>query len=350
VNFPNHSHTIRVTVQQFVVVCPSSLVSNWGKEFDKWIGRASQPKRVVIKKGGEAGLQLIRAYCSTMKQQLSNPIGQVLIISYDLFRMNVEQFQEINKDSIGLLLVDEGHRLKNTSGSLTLTALKSLKSDARLCITATPIQNNLSEFYNLANFVCPGVLGDLATFRRDYERPIAAANNKTASRDQRNFGKSQSQALDATTQRFMLRRLQKDILKTMLPPRIEALLFCRPSERQCELYRSITQNTNANGSQTDALNTLTSLRKICSHPFLYEKEDEEADVSVAASQSGKLIVLDALLKAIRCTAPDDKVIIVSNFTSALSLIEALILEPRHLSSLVSQTGWFDRAPAAPSLS
>jgi DNA repair and recombination RAD54-like protein len=63
-------------------------VSNWAKEFDQWIGRASQPKRVVIKKGGEEGLQQIRAYFGSMKRQQMNQTGQVLIISYDLFRMN----------------------------------------------------------------------------------------------------------------------------------------------------------------------------------------------------------------------------------------------------------------------
>ncbi len=68
--------------------------------------------------------------------------------------------------NIGLLVVDEGHRLKNTSGSLTLSALETLNCNARLLITGTPIQNNLSEFYNVANFAIPGILGDLNAFRR----------------------------------------------------------------------------------------------------------------------------------------------------------------------------------------
>jgi len=68
--------------------------------------------------------------------------------------------------NIGLLIVDEGHRLKNTSGSQTIDALESLKCDAKLLITGTPIQNNLSEFYSIVNFVLPGILGDLTTFRR----------------------------------------------------------------------------------------------------------------------------------------------------------------------------------------
>jgi DNA repair and recombination RAD54-like protein len=330
--------------KQFVVVCPSSLVNNWANEFDKWIGKAGSPKRVVIKKGGEEGLAQIKAYCSKMKQ-LSNhrQNGQVLIISYDLLRMKAaEQFQSMaQQQTFKLLIVDEGHRLKNTAGSLTLTALESIQCDARLCITATPIQNNLSEFYTIANFCCPGCLGDLPSFRRNFERPIAASSGSNATQQQRRLGAMQAKELDKITQTFMLRRLQKDILKTMLPPRCEMLLFCQPSVEQCDLYRSITQdetlqqddnnnNNNNNNNAAEALTKLTALRKICLHPSLYDADDTVGD-SLLVAQSGKLVVLDALLMSIRKHAPSDKVVLVSNFTSALSVVESLVLEPRSLS-------------------
>jgi len=322
--------------KQFVVVCPSTLVKNWANEADKWLGRASQPKRVVIHKGGEEGLRQIRAYTSSMKQALKNHTGQVLIVSYELFRRHSNQFVFPEHTSVGLLVVDEGHRLKSSSGSLTLSALESLPADARLCITATPIQNNLKEFHALANFCCPGILGDAASFRKDFERPIAAANQKNATREQLVMGRAKSKELETLSKTFMLRRLQKDVLKSMLPPRTEALLFCRPSPRQCELYRQLTKKqTGAVG--TDALALLTALRKICSHPFLYDEEAAPAattsnNTDTAASSlslSGKLVVLDALLQQIRQQCPDDKVVIVSNFTSALSLIETLILQPHN---------------------
>jgi DNA repair and recombination RAD54-like protein len=140
------------------VVCPSSLVTNWANEFNKWLGKASQPKRVVINQGGAEGLTQMKSFFTP------KPFSQVLILSYDLLRLNAKLFSEIKK--VGLLVVDEGHRLKNSAGSLTLTALESLDCDARLLITATPIQNVISDFFNIANFVCPGLLGDLATFRR----------------------------------------------------------------------------------------------------------------------------------------------------------------------------------------
>jgi DNA repair and recombination RAD54-like protein len=87
--------------QRFVVVCPSSLVKNWAHEFDKWIGKASQPKRVIIK-GGEEGIKQLKAF-SVVKPGCHS---EVLIISFDLFRMNVNCLKDIKK--VALLVVDEG--------------------------------------------------------------------------------------------------------------------------------------------------------------------------------------------------------------------------------------------------
>jgi DNA repair and recombination RAD54-like protein len=308
------------------VVCPSSLVTNWANEFDKWLGKASQPKRVVVQKGGQEGLHQIKAW--------SNKASEVLIISYDLFRMNADTFSQVQQP-VACLVVDEGHRLKNTAGSLTLTALESLPCQARLCITATPIQNNLSDFFTVANFVCPGLLGDLASFRREYDRPISASNNKNCSTKQHLGGLAASRRLDEITQTFMLRRLQKDILKTMLPPRTEVLLFCRPSQAQCNLYQQLTGSDRAEGERVmaDALTTLIKLRKLCLHPMLLEADEAGIDDITDVRASGKVQVLDSLLQQIRAKAPSDKVVIVSNYTSALSMIERSILKPQRLTYL-----------------
>ncbi len=221
-------------------------------------------------------------------------------------------------------MVDEGHRLKNTNGSLALTALESLVCESRLLLTATPIQNVLSDFYTIANFCCPGLLGDLISFRRDFEKPISAANQRNCSILQRQEGATQARILDQLTKTFMLRRLQKDVLQSMLPRRQEVLLFCRPSTVQCSLYQKLTRSQ----ATDDALAVLTSLRKLCSHPSLLSpKIDDPFDIA----HSGKLQVLDQLLRQIRSFPANDKVVIVSNFTSALTLIERSILLPQHLS-------------------
>jgi SNF2 family DNA or RNA helicase len=197
-------------------------------------------------------------------------------------------------------------------------------------ITGTPIQNNLSEFHNVANFVCPGILGPLTQFRREYERPITAANNKKASSGEKAKGREMSRELDSITSSFMIRRLQKDILRVLLPPRIETLLFCRPSQTQCNLYQDFARDVAKNPMQT--LPLLSKLRKLCSHPDLVSESDTRLNIGNShdnLEDSGKLNILDNLLVSVRETCPGDKVIVVSNFTSALTIIEKSILQKRN---------------------
>ena len=161
----------------------------------------------------------------------------------------------------------------------------------------------------------------------DYERPITAANQKNASREQKAKGKEQAKALDALIKPFMLRRLQKDVLKSMLPPRTEVLLFCRPTSAQCRIYENLCSEATSTSMSTEALVSLGNLRKLCAHPSLLNATTEgtkAADVAL----SGKLTVLESLLYAIR--NENEKVVIVSNYTSVLSLIESSILKPKQL--------------------
>ena len=235
-------------------MCPSSLVNNWAREFDLWLGNVGKPKRVVVRKGGEEGTQQIKAF-SVVKP---NNLSEVLIISYDLFRMNATILKCVQ--NVELLVVDEGHRLKSTAGSLTMTALKSLPCEARLCITATPIQNNLGDMYTIVNFVCPGVLGELATFRKEYEKPITtASSNQNCTANQKRLGKERSLILEKIIRSLMLRRLQKDVLQKILPPRHVFLLFCRPTQTQRELYKNIAGRYDQDYfCKTDRLRTITS--------------------------------------------------------------------------------------------
>eukprot|EP00536_Pseudo-nitzschia_multiseries_P011611 jgi/Psemu1/289799/fgenesh1_pg.405_\ len=330
---------------RFVVVCPSSLVNNWAREFDKWLGKVGLPKRVVVRKGGEDGLSQLRAFNAVKPTNTS----EVLIVSYDLFRTNANVLEHVQ--NVALLVVDEGHRLKNTAGSQTMTALMSLPCDARLCITATPIQNHLGDMHTIVDFVCPGVLGDLHTFRREYERPIAKAAHKRATPEETRRGGEQSRLLDRILRSLMLRRLQKDVLKQSLPPRHVCLLFCRPTVEQREVYREVASGQTFGGggggggsSSQDHLTALMRLRKVCIHPSLIGTNPGDNGNHGTATlgsrsgnsrglrceTSGKLWVLRQLLEELRATAPSDKLVIVSNFTSTLTVVEDCVLAPLRL--------------------
>jgi SNF2 family DNA or RNA helicase len=70
---------------------------------------------------------------------------------------------------VGLLVCDEGHRLKAAGGNQTIAALSSLPTRRRVILTGTPLQNNLAEFYSMANFVNPGTFGTLSSFKRIFQ-------------------------------------------------------------------------------------------------------------------------------------------------------------------------------------
>ena len=164
----------------------------------------------------------------------------------------------------------------------------------------------------------------------EFERPISAANHKGANAQKRNRGSIQSRALDEITRTFMIRRLQEDVLKSSLPPREEVLLFCRPSEEQCNLYHQMTKR-GLKSLEAEALQILTNIRKLCAHPNCDASAMPQNETPKDfVERSGKLSVLQSLLLATREQTPDDKVVIVSNYTSALSLIEDYVLRPNEL--------------------
>ena len=121
----------------------------------------------------------------------------------------------------------------------------------------------------------------------------------------------------------------------MLPPRAEVLLFCRPTSMQCQLYKQITNQHGTSGSigaTSDALTALTNLRKICAHPALFvdttlvgTNSSSGCTTTATVNLSGKLKLLDALLTTIRAKAPQDKVVVVSNYTSACTWTFAFVV-------------------------
>merc|ERR1719201_1240801 len=93
----------------------------------------------------------------------------VIILSYETFRRNVEKFQ--GEGCCDLLICDEAHRLKNPQSGTSM-ALASLKCTRRVLLTGTPMQNDLDEFFAMVNFTNPGCLGSVPHFRKYYQKAI----------------------------------------------------------------------------------------------------------------------------------------------------------------------------------
>ncbi|PNG99267.1 DNA repair protein rhp54, partial [Tetrabaena socialis] len=105
----------------------------------------------------------------------------------------------------------------------------------RLLLSGTPIQNDLCEFYALLNVAVPGLLGEVAAFRRKYELPILRGQDADATDAEEAVGKERLAGLLELCGRFMLRRTC-GIMKQYLPPKVEQVVFCRMSPLQAHLY------------------------------------------------------------------------------------------------------------------
>jgi SNF2 family DNA or RNA helicase len=290
---------------------------------------------------------------------------KLLIISYEQVRIHIELLRSIK---FGIIICDEGHRLKNPNSKLSQDLL-SLEVPRRVILTGTPFQNNLGEYYALVDFVNPGSLGSIEEFKREFDRPIAASRLPDASSAARELGARKSLELIESTSPFILRRTSK-VLEAFLPQKHEIVVFCKPTLHQILTYNKILQNLGVFDEKLDeaiedesvydingsaALGTMMLLSKVCNHPSLVlpkHEEDREGPlhqnvldilqntdtgmgtgtgtpetdefVLEDARFSGKVMVLEKMLETTRRNTKD-KVVIVSSFTKTLDLLEKIFV-------------------------
>ena len=151
--------------------------------------------------------------------------------------MFIRCFDEISTLNFGLIVADEGHRLKNSSVKAS-TLLSTMATEKRIVLTGTPVQNDLKEFYSLVSFVNPDILGSLSEYSKEYEEPIVKSKQPDATDEEREEGENKMEFLNFKTSQFILRRTQ-DIISKFLPPKTEYVIFCRPSEYQIRFYKSV---------------------------------------------------------------------------------------------------------------
>uniref|UniRef100_A0A673B5B5 RAD54 homolog B n=1 Tax=Sphaeramia orbicularis TaxID=375764 RepID=A0A673B5B5_9TELE len=301
----------RAVAKRVLVVTPGSLVHNWGAEFNKWLGR----ERISV----------------FTVDQVRNKMD------------SEESFSRlaVQKVEFGIIICDEGHRLKNSSIK-TSSALSSLSCNRRVILTGTPVQNDLQEFYAIIEFVNPGILGSSTSYKKVYEEPILRSRQPSCT--ERLLGEERAAELSRLTGMFILRRTQ-EIINCYLPPRLDWTLFCEPSSLQLELYRHLLCHRvfraclQASMQTQTHLACITALKKLCNHPgllhstvktSLYEGlvelfPESYSSGGLSTSDSGKLLVLSDLLTAIRRLSPSDRVVIVSNYTQTLDMLQDLFV-------------------------
>uniref|UniRef100_A0A3Q2ZRC8 RAD54 homolog B n=1 Tax=Kryptolebias marmoratus TaxID=37003 RepID=A0A3Q2ZRC8_KRYMA len=319
--------------KRVLVVTPGSLVQNWRAEFTKWLGR----ERISVFTVDQD---------HRIEQFVLSPLHNVLVISYEMLLRCLEQIQKVE---FGLVICDEGHRLKNSSIK-TSSALSSLSCGRRVILSGTPVQNDLQEFYAIIEFVNPGILGSSTAYRKVYEEPILRSRQPSCTEEERVLGEERAAELSRLTGMFVLRRTQ-EIINRYLPPRLDWTLFCELAPLQRQLYKHLLGHRVFRAclqgySQTNAhLACITALKKLCNHPGLLHVTVKRTDrgsvesslyeglvdlfpesyssAGINSADSGKLMVLSDLLSAIRQLSPSDRVVLVSNYTQTLDLLQDL---------------------------
>ncbi|KAL4748293.1 hypothetical protein BDW72DRAFT_205739 [Aspergillus terricola var. indicus] len=327
----------KTTIQKCIIACPSSLVGNWANELCKWLGKDAITPFAVDGKASKTELtSQLKQWAISSGRSVVRP---VLIVSYETLRMYVDTL----KDSpIGLLLCDEGHRLKNKE-SLTWTALNSLNVQRRVILSGTPIQNDLSEYFALLNFANPDLLGSQNEFRKRFEIPILKGRDAAGTEEDRKKGDERLAELSSIVNKFIIRRTN-DILSKYLPVKYEHVVFCNLSQFQLDLYKHFIDSPEIKsllrGKGSQPLKAIGILKKLCNHPDLLNLstdlpgcehafpedyvpvEARGRDRDVRPWYSGKMMVLDRMLARIRQDT-NDKIVLISNYTQTLDVFEKL---------------------------
>ncbi|CAI5484086.1 unnamed protein product [Closterium sp. Yama58-4] len=337
-------------VRRAVIVTPTSLVSNWAAELDKWLGARVRCVALCEATRADAlkGIQLFLAPRGT---------HHVLIVSYETFRMHATAFH--HEGACDLVICDEAHRLKNDR-TLTTQALAGLPCRRRVLLSGTPMQNDLEEFYAMVSFTNPGVLSNAAHFRRHFQAPILAGREPHASEEERALGAQRSAELSDRVNQFILRRTNA-LLSNHLPPKIVEIVCCRMTDLQRQLYERFIHSKNVrtaleDGKKARALASITALKKLCNHPKLLYDSIRGGGAEAAGFEdalplfppamfnersgawtggggawvqlSGKMVVLARLLAHLR-TRTTDRIVLVSNYTQTLDLFAQLCREHKY---------------------
>ena len=278
-----------------LIVAPTSVVGNWRRE----LGRFAPQLRVQLVRGSERRYK----WADTTRCDVALTTYPVLVRDEPL--LATRQFS--------LLILDEAQAIKNP-GSQTHQAASRIDARHRLCLSGTPIENNLGELWSLCEFLNPGLLGDADWFRHRFAHPI-----------ERGHDRERMRALRAQVAPFILRRTKEEVARD-LPPKTEIVRPVELRGAQRDLYESLRVAAHAEVRQVIAskgigpstitiLDALMRLRQACCDPRLLRGE-----TAAEVPESAKYDLLMELLE--QQLAQGRRVLVFSQFARMLALIGA----------------------------
>ncbi|TWW76353.1 Chromodomain-helicase-DNA-binding protein 2 [Takifugu flavidus] len=297
----------------FLLVVPLSTLTSWQREFETW----APDMNVVVYLGDVMSRKTIRDY-EWVNHQTKRIRFNALLTTYEILLKDKGVLGNINWAFLG---VDEAHRLKNDD-SLLYKTLMEFRSNHRLLITGTPLQNSLKELWSLLHFLMPDKFDSWEDFEDDHGK----------GRD------NGYHSLHKVLEPFLLRRVKKDVEKS-LPAKVEQILRVDMSAQQKQFYKWIlTRNYKAlskgtRGSSSGFLNIVMELKKCCNHSFLIKQPDDgetetyQEQLQGVVRGSGKLVLLDKLLTRLR--ERGNRVLIFSQMVRMLDILAEYLTRKRY---------------------
>ena len=268
-----------------LIIVPASLIYNWENEIKRFV-----PGMVTY------------SYKGNQRKKSASWFRNfdIILSSYHTIRQDIDI---ISTFPFHYIILDESQMIKNPGSALYRTMTR-LKSDFKLVLTGTPVENSLTDLWSQLNFVNPGLLGDLSFFRREFAKPIEKSG------DDRQEGK-----LRKIIKPFILRRT-KEMVARDLPPVTEQTVFCDMTEEQYKMYEeekssvrnSIFKSIETAGIEKSAivvLQGLMKLRQISNHPAMAYEDYKSGsgkfdtvlqDMQSVISEGHKILVFSSFVK------------------------------------------------------
>ena len=277
-----------------LIIAPTSLMSNWRRESERF----TPDLKVLTLQGVE-------------RRQLFDKINDydLVLTTYPLLPRDEET---LLKHDYHYLILDEAQTIKNPT-SLAAQLVRRIKTNHRLCLTGTPMENHTGELWAQFDFLMPGFLGDNASFRKRYRTPIEV------------YGDNEQRArLSRRLAPFMLRRTKQEVADE-LPPKTEIIRSVPLHPKQAALYESIRltmekkvreaiAEKGLSRSHITILDALLKLRQTCCDPRTLSLKEAQK-----VKESAKLDLLMELLP--EQLEEGRRILIFSQFTRMIALIE-----------------------------
>lgn len=268
-----------------LILVPASLIYNWENEIKRFV----------------PGMK-VYSYKGNLRKKATSYFHNfdIVLSSYHTIRQDIEL---ISSFPFHYIILDESQVIKNPASMLYKTVTR-LKSEFKLVLTGTPVENSLTDLWTQLNFVNPGLLGDLSFFRREFAKPIEKLGDDEKEVKLRKIIKP-----------FILRRT-KDMVARDLPPITEQTVYCDMTDDQGKLYdeeksavrNSILKSIASTGPEKSTivvLQGLMKLRQISNHPVMaYDDypsgsgkfETVLQDMESVISEGHKILVFSSFVK------------------------------------------------------